>query len=74
MIIIYSSKFKHRHEIAFARHKLSTEYRLADNVDVLFGFADSLFADYRYADCFAITSRLRFSSFSLRKPMLTVPI
>ncbi|KAF8339828.1 uncharacterized protein EI90DRAFT_3037909 [Cantharellus anzutake] len=51
-------KFKHQHEIALARHKLSTDYRLADNVDVLFSFADSLFAQYRYADCFAITSRI----------------
>jgi anaphase-promoting complex subunit 6 len=33
------------------------EYNLAENPDVLFGHADSLYAQYRWADCFAITSR-----------------
>lgn len=33
------------------------EYNLAENPDVMFGHADSLYAQYRWADCFAITSR-----------------
>ena len=69
--IIFSPQFKHRHEIALVRHKLSTEYRLADNMDVFFGFAHSLFVDYRYADYF---SWLRFSILALEILILTASI
>ncbi|CCO28611.1 Anaphase-promoting complex subunit cut9 AltName: Full=20S cyclosome/APC complex protein cut9 [Rhizoctonia solani AG-1 IB] len=51
-------KFKHHAEIDTARKKLMEEYNLADNPDVMFGHADSLYAEYRWADCFAITSRI----------------
>ncbi|QRW18018.1 cell division control protein 16 [Rhizoctonia solani] len=51
-------KFKHHAEIEAARKKLMEEYDLADNPDVMFGHADSLYAEYRWADCFAITSRI----------------
>ncbi|KAG8740782.1 anaphase promoting complex subunit cdc16 [Ceratobasidium sp. 414] len=50
-------KFKHSAEIDAARRRLMEEYNLAENPDVLFGHADSLYAQYRWADCFAITSR-----------------
>ncbi|KAF9507486.1 hypothetical protein BS47DRAFT_1321216 [Hydnum rufescens UP504] len=51
-------KHKHLDDMAVARHRLSTEYGMTDNADVLHGFAEALFAQYRYADCFAITSRI----------------
>jgi anaphase-promoting complex subunit 6 len=47
--------------MAEARKILANEYGMSDNPDVLLGFAASLFSQYRYADCFAITSRFRFS-------------
>ncbi|CAE6461847.1 unnamed protein product [Rhizoctonia solani] len=50
--------FKHHTEIEAARKKLMEEYNLAENPDVMFGHADSLYAEYRWADCFAITSRI----------------
>ncbi|KAG9074149.1 anaphase promoting complex subunit cdc16 [Ceratobasidium sp. UAMH 11750] len=51
-------KFKHSAEIDAARRRLMEDYNLAENPDVLFGHADSLYAQYRWADCFAITSRI----------------
>ncbi|QRV75114.1 cell division control protein [Ceratobasidium sp. AG-Ba] len=50
-------KFKHSVEIDTARRRLMDEYDLAENPDVLFGHADTLYAQYRWADCFAVTSR-----------------
>lgn len=34
------------------------DYGLRDNPDVLYSFADALYVSFRWADCFAITSRL----------------
>jgi len=36
------------------------EYNLGDNPDVLFSFADALYSNFRWADCFTITSRYAF--------------
>ncbi|KIJ52633.1 hypothetical protein M422DRAFT_776246 [Sphaerobolus stellatus SS14] len=51
-------KFKHMEEMSLARARLVDEYGLGDNVDVLFGFADTLYSQYRWADCYAVTSRI----------------
>ncbi|PCH42219.1 TPR-like protein [Wolfiporia cocos MD-104 SS10] len=51
-------KYKHAEEHAIARTRLVTEYGLGDNPDVLFAFADALYAQFRWADCFAITTRI----------------
>ncbi|KAI0087322.1 TPR-like protein [Irpex rosettiformis] len=59
--MIYTSrlrKYKHAEEHATARHKLVEDYGLGDNPDVLYGFADALFSQFRWADCFVITSRI----------------
>lgn len=50
-------KFKHLEEMSVARARLVEEFGLGDNVDVLFGFADTLYSQYRWADCYAVTSR-----------------
>lgn len=50
-------KYKHAEEHALARRKLVQDYGLGDNPDVLFSFADALYAHFRWADCFAVTSR-----------------
>jgi hypothetical protein len=55
--LILLLKLKHLDEMAVARNRLIKEYGMTDNADLLYGFADALFAQYRYADCFAITSR-----------------
>ncbi|TDL19901.1 TPR-like protein [Rickenella mellea] len=61
MRLIYTArlrKYKHADEHALTRRRLTTEYNLADNPDVLFSFADALYAQFRFADCFAITGRI----------------
>lgn len=55
-------KYKHAEEHALARRKLVETYALGDNPDVLYSFADALYAQFRWADCFAITSRYDMQS------------
>lgn len=58
--LMYSSrlrKYKHDEEHAIIRRRLTKEFGLNDNPDVLHSFADTLYAQFRWADCFAITSR-----------------
>ncbi len=58
--LIYVSrlrKYKHSDEQALVRRQLVEDYNLGDNPDVLFSFADALFTQLRWADCFAVTSR-----------------
>jgi hypothetical protein len=47
----------HRDEIALARKRLTEEFGLGDNCDLLYTLADSLYNQLRWADCFAVTSR-----------------
>ncbi|RDX43838.1 TPR-like protein [Lentinus brumalis] len=59
--LIYVSrlrKYKHSDEQALVRRQLVEDYNLGDNPDVLFSFADALFTQLRWADCFAVTSRI----------------
>ncbi|KAI0034227.1 TPR-like protein [Vararia minispora EC-137] len=59
--LIYTArlrKYKHAEEHALARRRLAEEFGLSDNPDVLFSFADALYAQFRWADCFTITSRI----------------
>ncbi|EJD43522.1 TPR-like protein [Auricularia subglabra TFB-10046 SS5] len=58
MYTIRLKKYKHFEEMALARRRLVQEYGLIDNCDVLHGFADALYAQFRWADCFALTSRI----------------
>lgn len=58
--LIYTArlrKYKHANEHALARQRLVEEFGLGDNPDVLYSFADALYANFRWADCFIITSR-----------------
>lgn len=59
--LIYTSqlrKYKHAEEHALTRRRLVEEFGLSDNPDVLFSFADALYAQFRWADCYTITTRL----------------
>ncbi|KAJ7052561.1 cell division control protein 16 [Mycena amicta] len=59
--LIYTArlrKYKHATEHALTRQRLVEEYGLGDNPDVLFSFADALYTQFRWADCFAITTRI----------------
>ncbi|EKM78129.1 hypothetical protein AGABI1DRAFT_61147 [Agaricus bisporus var. burnettii JB137-S8] len=59
--LIYTTrlrKYKHVKEHALTRQKLVDNYGLSDNPDVLFSFADALYTNFRWADCFTITSRI----------------
>lgn len=58
--LMYTSrlrKYKHTREHELIRRRLVDEFGLKDNVDVLFSFADAAYAQFRWADCFVITSR-----------------
>lgn len=44
-------------EMALARQRLVEDYGMSENPDVLFAFAESMYAQYRWEDAFAITSR-----------------
>lgn len=50
-------KYKHTEEHALVRRRLVEDYSLGDNPDVLFSFADALYTQLRWADCYAVTSR-----------------
>ncbi|KAF9059802.1 hypothetical protein BDP27DRAFT_1340749 [Rhodocollybia butyracea] len=53
--LIYTTrlrKYKHAEEHALTRQRLVEEYGLGDNPDVLFSFADALYANFRWSDCF----------------------
>ncbi|KAJ3876094.1 cell division control protein 16 [Lentinula edodes] len=59
--LIYTTrlrKYKHAEEHALTRQRLVEEYGLGDNPDVLFSFADALYANFRWSDCFVITTRI----------------
>ncbi|KAI9460370.1 TPR-like protein [Russula earlei] len=59
--LVYTSrlrKYKHAEEHALTRRRLVKEFGLSDNPDVLFSFADALYAQFRWSDCYAITSRI----------------
>ncbi|KAH7884628.1 hypothetical protein F5I97DRAFT_1938027 [Phlebopus sp. FC_14] len=59
--LMYTSrlrKYQHAEEHALTRQRLVEDFKLADNPDVLYSFADALFTQLRWADCFAITSRI----------------
>lgn len=63
--LIYTArlrKYKHAEEHALTRRRLTEEFGLSDNPDVLFSFADALYAQFRWADCFTITSRFAILS------------
>ncbi|KAG6915872.1 hypothetical protein DXG01_009480 [Tephrocybe rancida] len=51
-------KYKHASEHALTRQRLVDDYGLGDNPDVLYSFADALYANFRWADCFVITTRI----------------
>jgi hypothetical protein len=66
--LVYTSrlrKYKHAEEHTLARRRLVKEFGLSDNPDVLFSFADALYAQFRWLDCYAITSRCDLSSVAL---------
>ncbi|KAI0783626.1 TPR-like protein [Abortiporus biennis] len=59
--LMYTSrlrKYKHVEDHALTRRRLVEDYGLGDNPDVLFSFADALYTQFRFADCFAVTSRI----------------
>ncbi|KAI0925830.1 hypothetical protein AcV5_008457 [Taiwanofungus camphoratus] len=59
--LMYTSrlrKYMHAEEHALTRTRLVDEYGLGDNPDVLYSFADALYLQFRWADCFVVTSRI----------------
>ncbi|KAH9945212.1 TPR-like protein [Epithele typhae] len=58
MYVSQLRKYKHAQEHALVRKRLVDEYGLGDNPDVLYSFADALYTQLRWADCYTITSRI----------------
>ncbi|TFK21162.1 TPR-like protein [Coprinopsis marcescibilis] len=59
--LMYTSRLrkdKHKREHELTRMRLVDDYGLGDNPDVLFSFADALYSGFRWAECYAITSRI----------------
>ncbi|KAI6035689.1 cell division control protein 16 [Pisolithus marmoratus] len=59
--LMYTShlrKYRHEEEHALTRQRLVEDYRLSDNPDVLSSFADALYTQRRWADCYVITTRI----------------
>ncbi|KAG7088620.1 hypothetical protein E1B28_012593 [Marasmius oreades] len=59
--LIYTTrlrKYKHAEEQALTRKRLVDEYGLGDNPDLLYSFADALYTNFRWSDCFIITTRI----------------
>ncbi|KAG9017193.1 anaphase promoting complex subunit cdc16 [Tulasnella sp. 427] len=52
-------KEKHVAQMALARQRLVEDYGMGENPDVLFAFAESMYAQYRWQDAFTITSRIQ---------------
>lgn len=58
--LMYTSrlrKYRHTEEHALTRRRLAEDFKLSDNPDVLYSFADALLTQLRWADCYVITSR-----------------
>ena len=53
-----------------ARQRLVEEFGLGDNPDVLYSFADALYTNFRWADCFVITTRC-VTIYPARSPAMT---
>ncbi|BEI87724.1 uncharacterized protein CcaverHIS019_0104420 [Cutaneotrichosporon cavernicola] len=59
--LMYISKLRkesHIKEISAAGRELATTYGLAENSDVLVGIADELFANYKWEECYVVTSKI----------------
>ncbi|WVQ74870.1 hypothetical protein IAR50_004477 [Cryptococcus sp. DSM 104548] len=59
--MIYMTKLKkdtHAQEVATARERLTRQYALGDNCDVLVGLADELYSKYKWEECYAVTSKI----------------
>ncbi|OAV87261.1 hypothetical protein PTTG_09696 [Puccinia triticina 1-1 BBBD Race 1] len=51
-------KFAHKHELFAALKLLKNQYGLSDDPDAAYGLADWLYTNYRFIDCYRITSRI----------------
>jgi len=56
-----STQISHNNDMAIARQRLSGEYGLGNDPDVLCSRADELHSAMRYAECFKITTQCVFS-------------
>lgn len=57
-------QIKHREEMTSARQRLTDEYGLGDDPDVLFGLADELYNGMRFAECYRVTTKYTFIFFT----------
>lgn len=51
------AQLSHSNDMAIARQRLTDDYGLGEDPDVLFSRADELYNAMRYVECFKITSQ-----------------
>lgn len=47
----------HHEEMVIAREKLTLDFGLAEDPDVMFSLADELYTGLRFAECYNLTSK-----------------
>ncbi|KAI5474174.1 cell division control protein Cdc16 [Pseudohyphozyma bogoriensis] len=67
--MMYTTKL--REEMTVARERLTNDFGLGDDPDVMFGLADELYSGLRFAECYRITSRI-LAKHSSHRPTLPV--
>ena len=50
-------QIKHHDEMTIARERLTQEFGLGDDPDVLFGLADELYTGMKFAECYKVTTK-----------------
>jgi len=50
-------KFNHKEDLFQSLKVLKNQYHLSDDPDTAFGLADWLYTNYRFIDCYRVTSR-----------------
>lgn len=66
-------QMKHQDSMEVARERLTDEYGMGDDPDVMFSRADQLYAGLRFAECFRLTTKYVTSAFATRHLLLTLP-
>ena len=52
-----STQLAHNREIAVARKRLTEDYALKQDPDILFSMADELYSGMRFGECLKVTTR-----------------
>ncbi|SCZ93056.1 BZ3500_MvSof-1268-A1-R1_Chr6-2g08433 [Microbotryum saponariae] len=71
MYTVRLKKMTHHEEMAMARQRLTHEFGLGDDPDVMFSLVDELYTSLRFAECYKLTSKI-LSIHSSHRPTLPI--